>query len=75
MRIAVVSDIHGKRVAFDAVLADLRQTSPDLILHAGGGDVADGGANPVEIVDRVCALDWPGVAGNTDEMLYRPQSL
>lgn len=35
MRIAIVWDIHGNRTAFEAVLADLRQTSPDLILHGG----------------------------------------
>jgi predicted phosphodiesterase len=73
VRIAVVSDIHGNRTAFEAVLADLRQTAPDLILH--GGDLADGGASPVEIVDRVRDLGWPGVVGNTDEMLFRPESL
>ncbi len=73
MRIAIVSDIHGNRTALEAVLADLRQTSPDLILH--GGDLADGGASPVEIVDRIRDLGWQGVAGNTDEMLFRPESL
>jgi Icc-related predicted phosphoesterase len=73
MRIAVVSDIHGNRTAFNAVLTDLRQTSPDLILH--GGDLADNGSSPAEIVDRVRDLGWPGVVGNTDEMLFRPQSL
>jgi predicted phosphodiesterase len=73
MRIAIVSDIHGNRTAFEAVLADLRQTSPDLILH--GGDLADGGASPVEIVDRIRDLGWQGVVGNTDEMLFKPESL
>ena len=29
----------------------------------------------MEIIDRVRGLGWPGVAGNTDEMLYRPESL
>jgi hypothetical protein len=29
----------------------------------------------VEIVDRVRDLGWPGVVGNTDEMLFRPESL
>lgn len=73
MRIAIVSDIHGNRTAFEAVLADLRQTSPDLILH--GGDLADAGASPVEIVDRIRDLGWQGVIGNTDEMLSTPASL
>src|SRR5229473_4528530 len=73
MRIAIVSDIHGNRTAFEAVLADLRQTSPDLIFH--GGDLADAGASPAEIVDRIRDLGWQGVVGNTDEMLFRPESL
>jgi len=73
MRIAILSDIHGNRTAFEAVLADLQQTSPDLILH--GGDLADAGASPVEIVDRIRDLGWKGVVGNTDEMLFRPESL
>jgi predicted phosphodiesterase len=73
MRIAILSDIHGNRTAFEAVLADLRQISPDLILH--GGDLADAGASPAEIVDWIRDLGWQGVAGNTDEMLFRPESL
>jgi predicted phosphodiesterase len=73
VRIAVVSDIHGNRTAFEAVLADLRQTSPDLILH--GGDLSQGGSSPAEIVDRARDLGWPGVLGNVDEMLFRPESL
>jgi predicted phosphodiesterase len=72
MRIAIVSDIHGNRIAFEAVLADLRQTSPDLILH--GGDLADGGSSPVEIVDQIRDLGWQGVVGNTDEMLASPET-
>jgi len=73
MRIAIVSDIHGNRTAFEAVLADLRQTAPDLVLH--GGDLVASGANPAEIVDRIRDLGWQGVVGNTDEMLFRPESL
>lgn len=73
MRIAIVSDIHGNRTAFEAVLADLEQTSPDLILH--GGDLADSGSSPAEIVDRIRDLGWQGVVGNTDEMLFAPESL
>ena len=73
MRIAIVSDVHGNRTAFEAVLADLQQTSPDLIFH--GGDLADAGASPVEIVDHIRDLGWQGVVGNTDEMLFAPESL
>jgi predicted phosphodiesterase len=73
MRIAIVSDIHGNLTAFEAVLKDLRETSPDLILH--GGDLPHGGASPAEIVDRIRDLGWQGVVGNTDEMLFSPESL
>src|SRR5215472_9475677 len=73
MRIAIVSDIHGNRTAFEAVLADLRQASPDLILH--GGDSADAGSSPAEIVDRIRDLGWPGVAGNGEEALSMPETL
>jgi len=73
MRIAIVSDIHGNLPAFEAVLVDLRQTSPDLTFH--GGDLAHGGASPAEIVDRIRDLGWQGVAGNADEMLPRPETL
>jgi putative phosphoesterase len=73
VRIAIVSDIHGNRTAFEAVLADLQETSPDLVLH--GGDLADSGSSPTEIVDRIRDLGWNGVLGNTDEMHSRPESL
>jgi predicted phosphodiesterase len=73
MRIAIVSDIHGNLTALEAVLADLKQAAPDLILH--GGDLAHGGSSPAGVVDRIRDLGWPGVAGNTDEMLFRPESL
>ena len=73
MRVAVVSDIHGNLTAFEAVLADIRRVSPDLVVH--GGDLADSGSSPVEIVDRIRDLGWQGVMGNTDEMLVRPDSL
>jgi putative phosphoesterase len=73
MKVAIVADIHGNRRAFEAVLADLRHVAPDVVVH--GGDLAAGGAHPAEIVDRVRALGWAGVSGNTDEMLWAPERL
>jgi putative phosphoesterase len=68
MRIAILSDIHGNLTALDAVLADLRQQQPDMVLQ--GGDVAFGGCNPSEVIDCIAQEGWKGVLGNTDEMLW-----
>lgn len=73
MRVAIVSDIHGNLRAFQAVLADLRQVAPDLVVH--GGDLAYGGGHPAEIIDQIRSLGWTGVRGNTDEMLWAPKGL
>src|SRR5918912_85406 len=67
MRIAIVSDIHGNLVALEAVLGDLERQRADLIVH--GGDLAFNGPRPVECVERVRELGWPGVRGNMDEAL------
>jgi predicted phosphodiesterase len=73
VRIAILSDVHGNLTAFEAVCADLREAAPDLVLH--GGDLADSGSSPIAIIDRIRDLRWPGVYGNTDEMLFRPAAL
>jgi putative phosphoesterase len=68
MRIAIISDVHGNLTALDAVLADLRQQKPDVVLH--GGDLPYGGSNPAEVIDCIVHEGWKGVLGNTDEMLW-----
>ena len=68
MRLAVVSDVHGNLAALEAVIADLRRASPDLVVQAG--DAAVVGPRPAEVVDRLRELSWPSVIGNTDEMLW-----
>jgi predicted phosphodiesterase len=73
MHIVILSDIHGNLAALEAVLADIRQISPDAVFH--GGHLADSGSSPVEVLDTIRDLGWPGVMGNTDEMLVRPSSL
>ena len=70
MKVAIVSDFHGNLVALDAVLADLERVNPDVIAH--GGDLAFNGPRPVECVDRIRELGWPGVLGNMDRALENP---
>lgn len=68
MRLAVVSDVHGNLQALDAVVASLERERPDAVWH--GGDLALHGPRPAEVVDLVRELGWPGVVGNTDEVLW-----
>jgi putative phosphoesterase len=74
MRIAVVSDIHGNLTALDAVIADLKEVGPDLVVH-GGDLLGGGGGHQAEVVDRIRDLGWPGVYGNVDEILWNPDSV
>src|SRR5438552_1266704 len=73
MRIAIVSDVHGSLHALEAVTAHLSREAPDAVLH--GGDLALSGGRPAEVVDMIRGLGWPGVVGNTDELLWRPERL
>lgn len=73
MRIAVISDIHGNLTALEAVIADLASVRPDLVVH--GGDLVGSGSRPAEVIDLIRDLNWPGVFGNTDEMLWAPERL
>jgi putative phosphoesterase len=69
MRLALISDVHGNRVALDAALADIERIGVD-----GGvclGDVAQGGPQPAEVLDRVRELGWPVILGNADDFLLR----
>jgi predicted phosphodiesterase len=69
MRLALISDVHGNRVALDAALADIEGIGVD-----GGvclGDVVQGGPQPAEELDRVRELRWPVILGNADDFLLR----
>ena len=65
MRIAALYDIHGNLPALEAVLADVREAAPDLVVV--GGDVV-AGPLPRECLDALdgCGLPLRWVMGNGD---------
>src|SRR5512147_2271681 len=67
MRFAVISDIHGNCVAFDAVLADIPLQSVDAIVCLG--DAIQGGPQPADVVARLREIACPVVMGNADAWL------
>ncbi|MGH2349816.1 MAG: metallophosphoesterase family protein [bacterium] len=69
MRIAIVSDVHGNFAALQAVAADLDRQSVDEVLV--GGDLAQGGRQPAEVLEFLSARGWPAVLGNADQFLLR----
>jgi putative phosphoesterase len=68
MRLALISDIHGNRIALERVLADLRGTGADRIVCLG--DLAAHGPEPRETLDLVRTLDASLVMGNADAGVY-----
>jgi putative phosphoesterase len=67
MRIAIISDMHGNDIAFEAVEADIRQQKIDQIVCLG--DAIQGGPQPAAVVRRLRALNCPIVMGNADAWL------
>jgi putative phosphoesterase len=63
MRVGIISDVHGNRLALDAVLAELEEEDIDRIICLG--DVAVG-PQPAEAVAGVRDLGCPVVMGNWD---------
>ena len=67
MRIAVISDIHGNDLAFEAVEADIQKQNVDRIICLG--DAVQGGPQPGSVVQHLRRLDCPVVMGNADAWL------
>jgi len=63
MRVGLISDIHGNRLALDAVLSELEQEGIDQLVCLG--DVAVG-PQPAEALARIRELGCPVVMGNWD---------
>jgi putative phosphoesterase len=71
MKIAVISDIHGNRVALDHVLDEI---SADLLPEQGDqivclGDLITLGPDPVGVLRRVRDLGCVNILGNHDEFM------
>lgn len=65
--LALVSDIHGNAAALAAVVAELERLGIERVVCLG--DVAQGGPEPAEVLDRLAALGWPVILGNADAFL------
>lgn len=67
MRLAVLSDIHGNLRALEAVHAQIKDNSPDIIVNLG--DCLSGPLWPEESAQYLIAENWPTVRGNHDRVL------
>jgi predicted phosphodiesterase len=65
--VALVSDIHGNDTALAEVVAELERLGIAQVVCLG--DVAQGGSEPAEVLDRLAALGWPVILGNADAFL------
>jgi predicted phosphodiesterase len=67
VRLALLSDQHANDIAFRAVLEDADRLRVDEIVCLG--DVAQGGAEPAQTLDRLASLGCETVLGNADALL------
>jgi putative phosphoesterase len=67
VRLALVSDQHGNDVALRAAVEDIERLGVEEIVCLG--DVAQGGTEPAQTLDRVAALGCETVLGNADAFL------
>jgi putative phosphoesterase len=67
VRLALVSDQHANDVAFRAALEDVQRLGVEEIVCLG--DVAQGGAEPAQTLDRLASLGCDTVLGNADALL------
>ena len=67
MKVAVISDIHGNRLALEAVLDDIAQHKVDAVFNLG--DMVSGPLEPNWVVDILMDIDIPTVRGNHEREL------
>lgn len=64
MRVGLIADVHGNRVALETVLAALERDAPDQLVCLG--DCAVMGPDPKGSLDLLESLGCPVIEGNTD---------
>jgi predicted phosphodiesterase len=67
MRIAVISDIHGNRLALEAVEADIAMLGVDATVNLG--DLYAGPVDPIGTAKMLVERDYPTVIGNHDRYM------
>lgn len=68
MRVALISDIHGNKVALESVLAAIEHDAPDEIVCLG--DTAVMGPDPAGTLEILESLGCPVIMGNADTELF-----
>jgi putative phosphoesterase len=69
MKLAFISDIHGNRIALEAVLKDVKEKGVDQIIILG--DLCFRGPEPKKSLDIVRELNAQVIKGNADEWVVR----
>ncbi len=69
MRIAFLADIHGNLPALEAVVADMREQSPDAVYLVGDQINRCPWSN--EVLDLVTEQEWPAIYGNHESVISR----
>jgi putative phosphoesterase len=67
VKVAVIADMHGNRLALEAVLDDIAAEGADFTVNLG--DTVSGPMEPSWTCDILIDLDLPTVAGNHDRWL------
>ncbi len=67
MRIAVISDVHGNRLALEAVEADIAMVGVDATINLG--DLFAGPLDPIGTADLLIERNYPTVIGNHDRYI------
>ncbi len=71
MRLAVISDIHGNRLALEAVLTDIERRGVDFTVNLG--DLVSGPLDPAATADLLIAHNFPTLRGNHERSLLLPR--